>query len=358
MLEPRAGLIAVAARRSGARAASSRGALRGVDDWLGSMLPPALGGEARSVGRYLQELQSQEKKRGRKDSDDDAFALDDAVRTGSSSSRVYSMRLASGVRCMDPAQHSGALVRMHSFVADRVRGRSSCWRYLLLRGPHNRIEPSMRLSGVYRDIVPRSTLFSPNASTTIPTRKRSSPFSSTSVTARPPDDDRALPGAPRIAERCSISVWIGALPNARASRGASGRPIGRHHGVDQHADHQEDRMPIAGNAKIVPCLWFDDEGGGRGQALRLDLRRLRDRTAIDRYGEAGQGDPRQAGRRSVMTVEFELDGQQVHWRSTAARSSSSTRRCRSRSYCDTPGRDRLLLEQALRAAAPKGPAAG
>jgi predicted 3-demethylubiquinone-9 3-methyltransferase (glyoxalase superfamily) len=67
--------------------------------------------------------------------------------------------------------------------------------------------------------------------------------------------------------------------------------------------------------KVKPFLWFDDEAE-EAAALYVDVFSTRPGadadggptkiTNVSRYGEAG---PRPAG--SVMTVEFELDGQQV-----------------------------------------------
>jgi predicted 3-demethylubiquinone-9 3-methyltransferase (glyoxalase superfamily) len=55
--------------------------------------------------------------------------------------------------------------------------------------------------------------------------------------------------------------------------------------------------------KITPCLWFDTEGE---EAANLYTSLFPNSRIVDvsRYGEAG---PREAG--SVMTVNFELDGQ-------------------------------------------------
>jgi predicted 3-demethylubiquinone-9 3-methyltransferase (glyoxalase superfamily) len=56
--------------------------------------------------------------------------------------------------------------------------------------------------------------------------------------------------------------------------------------------------------KITPCLWFDTEGE---EAARFYTSVFPDSRIVDvsRYGEAG---PRPAG--TVMTVSFELDGQE------------------------------------------------
>jgi predicted 3-demethylubiquinone-9 3-methyltransferase (glyoxalase superfamily) len=56
--------------------------------------------------------------------------------------------------------------------------------------------------------------------------------------------------------------------------------------------------------KITPCLWFDTEGE---EAAQLYTSLFKNSKILDvaRYGEAG---PRPAG--TVMTVSFELDGQE------------------------------------------------
>jgi predicted 3-demethylubiquinone-9 3-methyltransferase (glyoxalase superfamily) len=56
--------------------------------------------------------------------------------------------------------------------------------------------------------------------------------------------------------------------------------------------------------KITPCLWFDTEGEEAAN-FYVSLFRNSRVLEVSRYGEAG---PRPAG--SVMTVSFELDGQQ------------------------------------------------
>jgi predicted 3-demethylubiquinone-9 3-methyltransferase (glyoxalase superfamily) len=55
--------------------------------------------------------------------------------------------------------------------------------------------------------------------------------------------------------------------------------------------------------KITPCLWFDTEGEDAAN-LYVSIFPNSKITNVSRYGEAG---PRDAG--TVMTVEFELDGQ-------------------------------------------------
>jgi predicted 3-demethylubiquinone-9 3-methyltransferase (glyoxalase superfamily) len=55
--------------------------------------------------------------------------------------------------------------------------------------------------------------------------------------------------------------------------------------------------------KITPCLWFDTEGQDAAE-LYTSLFPNSKILDVAHYGEAG---PREAG--SVMTVEFELDGQ-------------------------------------------------
>jgi predicted 3-demethylubiquinone-9 3-methyltransferase (glyoxalase superfamily) len=62
-------------------------------------------------------------------------------------------------------------------------------------------------------------------------------------------------------------------------------------------------MPIDLKQKITPCLWFDTEGE---DAAKLYTSVFPNSRIVDvsRYGDAG---PRAEG--TVMTVEFELDGQ-------------------------------------------------
>jgi predicted 3-demethylubiquinone-9 3-methyltransferase (glyoxalase superfamily) len=54
---------------------------------------------------------------------------------------------------------------------------------------------------------------------------------------------------------------------------------------------------------ITPCLWFDTEGEEAAELYTSVFPNSRI-THVSRYGEAG---PREAG--TVMTVQFELDGQ-------------------------------------------------
>lgn len=56
--------------------------------------------------------------------------------------------------------------------------------------------------------------------------------------------------------------------------------------------------------KITPCLWFDTEGEEAATFYTSVFKNSRI-VSITRYGEAG---PREAG--AVMTVNFELDGQE------------------------------------------------
>ena len=56
-------------------------------------------------------------------------------------------------------------------------------------------------------------------------------------------------------------------------------------------------------SKITPCLWFDTEGEEAANFYTSIFENSKI-TDISRYGDAG---PRPAG--TVMTVEFELDGQ-------------------------------------------------
>src|SRR5262245_27981166 len=59
--------------------------------------------------------------------------------------------------------------------------------------------------------------------------------------------------------------------------------------------------------KISPCLWFDNQGEEAAK-FYTSIFKSSKITRISRYGEAGREiHGRRAG--SVMTVEFELDGQ-------------------------------------------------
>ena len=85
-------------------------------------------------------------------------------------------------------------------------------------------------------------------------------------------------------------------------------------------------MPIS---RVAPCLWFDHQAEPAASHYVSIFRNARI-NAVTRYGEAGfEIHKRPQG--SVMTVEFELDGQRMHRAERQARSSSSTRpsRCRS-----------------------------
>ena len=114
-------------------------------------------------------------------------------------------------------------------------------------------------------------------------------------------------------------------------------------------------MPIAVES-IMPCLWFDTEAEDAANHY-VSIFTNSKLGKITRYGKEGKEiHGKLAG--SVLTVEFEIDGHASFSLSTAARSSSSTRRCRSKSCCETPGGRRLLLEQASRKAARKASAAG
>jgi predicted 3-demethylubiquinone-9 3-methyltransferase (glyoxalase superfamily) len=63
-------------------------------------------------------------------------------------------------------------------------------------------------------------------------------------------------------------------------------------------------MPIdQKQQKITPCLWFDTEGEDAAKLYTSVFPNSRV-LSVSHYGEAG---PRPAG--TVMTVEFELDGQ-------------------------------------------------
>ena len=64
---------------------------------------------------------------------------------------------------------------------------------------------------------------------------------------------------------------------------------------------------MAAISKITPCLWFDNQGEEAAN-FYIGIFRNSKITTITRYGEAGKEiHQRSAG--SVMTVEFELDGQ-------------------------------------------------
>ena len=64
---------------------------------------------------------------------------------------------------------------------------------------------------------------------------------------------------------------------------------------------------MAKSPKIAPCLWFDDQAEDAARFYSGIFRRSKI-TAITRYGSAGfEVHHRPAG--SVMTVEFELEGQ-------------------------------------------------
>jgi predicted 3-demethylubiquinone-9 3-methyltransferase (glyoxalase superfamily) len=64
---------------------------------------------------------------------------------------------------------------------------------------------------------------------------------------------------------------------------------------------------MANIQKITPCLWFDHQGE-EAATFYVSVFRNSRITKISRYGEAGKEiHGRAAG--SVMTVEFELDGQ-------------------------------------------------
>ena len=80
--------------------------------------------------------------------------------------------------------------------------------------------------------------------------------------------------------------------------------------------------------KLTPCLWFDTEGEEAAKLYTSIFPNSRI-TNVSHYGEAG---PRDAG--SVLTVEFELDGQ-TFTALNGGPNSSSTRRSRSRSAART-----------------------
>jgi len=64
---------------------------------------------------------------------------------------------------------------------------------------------------------------------------------------------------------------------------------------------------MTGKLRIAPCLWFDDQAEAAAEFYTSVFPNSRI-TAVTRYGEAGREiHGRPAG--SVMTVDFELDGQ-------------------------------------------------
>jgi predicted 3-demethylubiquinone-9 3-methyltransferase (glyoxalase superfamily) len=68
---------------------------------------------------------------------------------------------------------------------------------------------------------------------------------------------------------------------------------------------REDLMPVT--QKITPCLWFDHQAE-EAATFYVSVFKNSKITSVARYGEAGKEiHKRPAG--SVMTVEFELDGQ-------------------------------------------------
>src|SRR5688500_16182126 len=70
---------------------------------------------------------------------------------------------------------------------------------------------------------------------------------------------------------------------------------------------REEEKAMPNIQRIAPCLWFDDQAEGAANYYVSIFKNSRIRE-ISRYGEAGQEiHGRKPG--SVMTVEFELDGQ-------------------------------------------------
>src|SRR5687767_9863337 len=68
---------------------------------------------------------------------------------------------------------------------------------------------------------------------------------------------------------------------------------------------RRDAMPVS--QRITPCLWFDDQAE-EAAAFYTSIFRNSKIVKVTRYGEAGREiHGRRAG--TVMTVEFELDGQ-------------------------------------------------
>jgi uncharacterized glyoxalase superfamily protein PhnB len=94
---------------------------------------------------------------------------------------------------------------------------------------------------------------------------------------------------------------------------------------------------------ITPCLWFDSEAEEAAKFYVSVFENSRIRQ-ISRYGEAGREvHGRTAG--SVMVVEFDIGGQTF----TALNGGPLFKFTEAISFqvmCDTPGRNRLFLEQA------------
>ena len=81
--------------------------------------------------------------------------------------------------------------------------------------------------------------------------------------------------------------------------------------------------------RITPNLWFDTEGKDAAEFYVSVFPNSRI-THVSHYGEAG---PREAG--TVLTVDFELDGQRLHRDQRRPRVHASARRSRCRSAART-----------------------
>ena len=103
--------------------------------------------------------------------------------------------------------------------------------------------------------------------------------------------------------------------------------------------------------RITPNLWFDTEGLEAAE-FYVSVFPNSEITNVTHYSEAG---PRPAG--TVLTVDFVLDGQEF----TAINGGPAVHLRRGDLAADQlrrPGRDRLLLDQALRRGATRARADG
>ena len=97
--------------------------------------------------------------------------------------------------------------------------------------------------------------------------------------------------------------------------------------------------------KIMPCLWFDTQAEDAAKFYTRYSRIRGSGTSAATAKRAARCTARKPG--SVMVVEFEIDGQMF----TALNGGPHFKFDEAISFqvmCDTPGRDRLLLEQAVR----------
>ena len=102
---------------------------------------------------------------------------------------------------------------------------------------------------------------------------------------------------------------------------------------------------------ITPCIWFDSDGEDAAKLYTS----LFPNSKIINVTHYGPDTPRPEG--TVLTVEFELDGQ-VHRAQRRPASSRSTRRSRSRSAARTRTRSTATGTGSSRAAASMARAAG